>query len=82
MAINGIEEINGEDCYELFCGFPQYGNYEITWFVSVRDFLPRARTITYPTKDGKRGGYIQTLSNIEINKHSNPDLFKIKDLNN
>ena len=82
MAINGIEEINGEDCYELFCGFPQYGNYEITWFVSVRDFLPRARTITYSTKDGKRGGYIQTLSNIVINQHSKPDIFKIIDLEN
>jgi hypothetical protein len=80
MEIRGIKEINGEECYELFCGFPQYGNYEIIWYFSIEDFLPRARTITYPTKDGKRAGYIQTLSNIEINKHSNPEIFKIKNV--
>ena len=82
MAINGIEKINGEECYELFCGFPQYGNYEIIWYFSVKNFLPHARTIKYTMNDGKRGGYIQTISNIEINQHSKPDLFKIKDLNN
>jgi outer membrane protein assembly factor BamB len=82
MAINGIKEINGEECYELYFAFPQYGNYEIIWYVSVKDFLPRARTIMYPTKDGKRGGFIQTLSNIKINQHSDPNIYKIKDLNN
>jgi hypothetical protein len=79
MTINGIEEINGEDCYELSCAFPQYNNYEIVWYVSVKDFLPYGRTIKYTRQDGKRGGYIQTLSNIEINKHSKPNIFKIKE---
>ena len=80
MAINGVKEINGEPCYELSFVFPQYGNYEIIWYVSIKDFLPQSRSVKYPTKDGKRAGFIQTLSNIEINKHSRPGNFKIKDL--
>ena len=80
MAINGIKEINGEECYELNVAFPQYGNYEIIWYFSVKNFLPQAYTIKYTKQDGKRGGFIQTLSNIKINQHSNPDIFKIKDL--
>ncbi len=82
MEINGIKKIDGEDCYELFCAFPQYGNYEIIWYVSVKDFLPYGRTIKYTRQDGKRAGFIQTLSNIKINQCSDPEIFKIKDLNN
>lgn len=80
LAINGIEEINGEDCYELSCAFPQYGNYEIIWYVSIKEFFPYGRTIKYTMQNGKRGGYIQTLSNIKINQHSKPNIFKIKDI--
>jgi hypothetical protein len=80
LAMNGIKEINGEECYELYCAFPQYGNYEIIWYVSVKDFLPYARTIKFPKKEGKKGGFIQTLSNIRINKHSKPNSYKIKDI--
>lgn len=79
LVIKGIREIDGKDCYELHCAFPKYGNYEITWYVSVEDFFPCQRSVTYPTKEGKRGGFVQTLSNIRINKHSNPDMYKIKD---
>jgi hypothetical protein len=80
MTIIGIEEINGEDCYELSCAFPQYGNYEIIWYVSVKDFIPYARTVKYTRQDGKRGGFIQTLSNIKINRHSKANIFEIKDV--
>jgi outer membrane protein assembly factor BamB len=80
MEISGIKEINGEECYELSIAFPQYGNYEVIWYFSVKDFLPRARTIKYTMQNGKRGGYIQILSNIDINKHSKPNIFKIRDL--
>ena len=80
ITINGIVEINGEECYELSFVFPQYGNYEIIWHFSVKDFLPHARTIKYTRKDGKIGGYVQTLSNIRVNEHSNPDDFKIENI--
>jgi hypothetical protein len=80
MGIDGIKEINGEDCYELHFAFPQYGNYEIIWYFSVKNFLPQARTIKYTMRDGKRGGYMQTITNIKINKHSKPNIFKIKDI--
>jgi hypothetical protein len=80
MTINGTEEINGEDCYILSCSFPQYGNYEIVWYVSVKDFLPHGRTVKYTRQDGKRGGFAQTLSNIRIDKHSKPNIFKIKNI--
>jgi len=82
MAINGIKEINGEECYELYFVFPEYGNYEIIWHFSVNNFLPQAYTIKYTMQDGKRGGFVQTISNIKINQHSKPDIFKIKDLKN
>ena len=82
MAINGIKEINGEECYELYFAFPEYGNYEIIWHFSVKNFLPQAYTIKYTMQDGKRGGFVQTISNIKINQHSKPDIFKIKDLKN
>jgi outer membrane protein assembly factor BamB len=79
-AINGIAKINGEPCYELSCAFPQYGNYEVVWFVSVKDFIPYGQTVKYTRKDGKRGGFAQTLSNIKIDRHSKPEVFEIKDL--
>lgn len=82
IAINGIKEINGEECYELSFVFPQFGNYEIILHFSVKDFLPRARTVKYTMKDGNRGGNVQTLSNIEINKHAKPNIYKIKELKN
>jgi outer membrane protein assembly factor BamB len=79
-AINGITEINGEPCYELSCAFPQYGNYEVVWFVSVKDFIPHGHTVIYTRQDGKRGGFSQTLSNIKIDRHSKPEMFKIENL--
>jgi hypothetical protein len=80
LTINGREEINGEDCYELSCAFPQYGNYEIIWYVSIEDFLPLGRTIEYTKQDGKRGGFVQTLSNIKVNEHADADIYKIEDV--
>lgn len=79
LAINGIEEINGEDCYELSCAFPQYGNYEIIWYVSAKDFLPYGQTVEYTRQDGKRGGFVQILSDIRVNEHSDAGLYKIDD---
>jgi hypothetical protein len=81
LTINDIKEVNGEDCYELACAFPQYGNYEIVWYVSIKDFLPYGQTIKYTRQDGKRGGFVQNLSNIKIDQHSQPEIFKIKDVN-
>jgi outer membrane protein assembly factor BamB len=80
LAINGIKNIGGEDCYELACAFPQYGNYEITWYVSIETFLPYGQNVKYTKQDGKRGGFIQTLSNIKIDQHSTAEIFAIKDL--
>ena len=80
MAINGVKEINGEECYELQFTFPQYGDYEITWYCSIKSFLPYARSVKRTLQNGKRGGFIQTLSNIKINQHSKPNIYEIKDI--
>ncbi|UCE39846.1 MAG: PQQ-binding-like beta-propeller repeat protein [Candidatus Aminicenantes bacterium] len=80
LTINGIKKINDEGCYELSCAFPQYGNNEIIWFVSIKDFLPYGRTVKYIRQDGKRGGFVQTLSSIKINQHSKPNIYQIKNL--
>lgn len=80
IELDGIKDINGEKCYELSFVFPQYGNYEIIWYISVQSFLPQAHTVKYTRQDGKKGGTVQTLSNIKINKHSKPDVFQIKNI--
>ncbi|MFC2156865.1 hypothetical protein ACFLT9_03435, partial [Acidobacteriota bacterium] len=78
--IRGKKEINGEECYELSCVFPQYQDYEIVWFLSVQSFLPQEKWLKYTLNNGKKGGYIQALSNIKINHLKDPKAFKIEEL--
>jgi hypothetical protein len=77
--IKEVKDVNGVPCYELYFAFPQYRNYEIIWYISVETFIPQARTIKYTMRDGKRGGSVQTLSNITINRHSDPSIYKIEE---
>jgi outer membrane protein assembly factor BamB len=78
--LRGKKEINGEECYELSFVFPQYDNFEKIWYISVQNFLPQALEIKYSQEDGKRGGYIQTLSKVTINQLTDPETFKIENI--
>jgi outer membrane protein assembly factor BamB len=77
-TLQGIKKINGEDCYEVFFQFPQYNNYEITWYFSIKDFLPRAKKVVYSMQQGKKGGYYLVLKNLEIIAKIDPEKYKFE----
>ena len=77
-TLKGIKKINGEDCYEVHLTFPSERSYEVTWFFSVKDFLPRGRFDYYVLQNGKKGGVIKLVSNLVVEPKLAPDTFKFK----
>lgn len=78
-TLKGIKNIDGVNCYEISFLFPQYGNYEIIWYFSIKSFLPKAKKTSYTMKNGKIAGFYSTISKMVINPKLSMESFKFSE---
>lgn len=74
--IKGIVKVGDEDCYELRVGRGE--NSDSTWYISVRDLLPRRLDLTFQNREGQKAGYSMVLSNLKVNVESGKDPFQFE----
>ena len=76
--LHGLKDINGEQCYEIEVVYSVEPSYKATWFISVKDFLPRGR-IDYRTMPNKQKGEIhKMIKNLSLEPKTDAQMFKFK----
>jgi outer membrane lipoprotein-sorting protein len=73
--IKGIVKVGNEDCYELRVGRGE--NSDSTWYLSVKDLLPRRLDLTFQNREGQKAGYSMVLSNLKVNVEGSKDPFQL-----
>jgi outer membrane protein assembly factor BamB len=77
-VLHGLKDIEGERCYEIEVVYSAEHNYKATWFISVKDFLPRGR-IDYRTMPNKQKGEIHKfIKNLSLKPKIDPQIFKFQ----
>ena len=76
QEITGSKMIGGEDCYEIHVVYAN--DQEATWYVSKKDFLPRARTDVRTLRDGRKGTMEKVITKLEVDPKVGDDTFKLK----
>ena len=72
------EMIAGEDCYAVRVVYQAEGASVTTWYVSKKDFLPRARRDVWTREDGSTIGQLRTITKLEADPKIDEDTFKLK----
>ena len=62
QTLKGSDTIAGEDCYVIVVVYQQEQAPQATWYISKKDFLPRARLDEIKLPDGREWGIAQTHS--------------------
>ncbi|MBU0717406.1 MAG: hypothetical protein KJ749_04085 [Planctomycetes bacterium] len=75
----GSKVIGGEDCYEVHVEYQNAPEgYKAIWYFSKKDFLPRARHDTQPSRNGEIVGTLRTVTNLVVDPDLPDDTFRFK----
>jgi hypothetical protein len=72
----GKEKIGDQECYKIHVVYT-VGGQESTWYFSTKDYLPRRRIRHVTGRQGGKGTFEVTVSDLEINPKLEPGLFKL-----
>jgi outer membrane protein assembly factor BamB len=78
QELRGSQEIVGEDCYVVHVVYTAEPLREATWYISKKDFLPRARKDYFPMGEAGRGILLKTLSNVVVDPKVEPGFYDLK----
>ncbi len=76
----GTEMVGGEECYivRVTYNVPGPDESKALWYISKKDFLPRARNDVIKLGPTREGGRLRTMTNLVINPKINENTFKAK----
>jgi outer membrane lipoprotein-sorting protein len=75
--LQGSVVIGDEDCYIVYVDYDEESEYETTWYLSKKDFLPRRRLDHITLQNGDKGGTMRTVTNLKVEPDLSSDTFKI-----
>jgi len=77
-VLKGSAEQGGEDCYEIEVVYDVAGaNATATWFISKKDFLPRARHDKFKMRNDKDGAQMKIITKLVVDPPLDDNSFKL-----
>ena len=76
----GSKNIDGEDCYIVRVVYDTPGTEEnkATWYISKKDFLPRARHDHLAMSQKREGARVKTVTKLVVNEELDDDAFALQ----
>jgi hypothetical protein len=75
--LQGITDVEGEPCYKVRVVADADGSWEVIWYLSTNDLLPRQRQDTFAMPDGEKGMLQGTLRNLVVDPELDPGMFAV-----
>jgi len=78
QALRPDETVGGAECYVVHVVYDVPQAPEATWYVSKKDFLPRARMDHFSLPDGTSGAMRKTLTKLDVDPKLPADAFAVR----
>lgn len=78
QELKGEQKIGDVTCHELYVVYAEPQAPAVTWFVSTKDFLPRARVDHFTLPDGTKGAMRKTITKLEVDPQLAADAFALR----